>query len=72
MCRETPLSVSLSVEAVLKSDGKLNLFTNKKNRVRIPWSSTDGRAINKSDLKNRKRPGGFPMESDPETSLQRL
>ena len=44
MCRKTPLSVSLSGVVVSKSDGKLNLFTNKKNRVRIPWSSTDGRA----------------------------
>ena len=45
MCRKTPLSVSLSGVVVSKSDGKLNLFTNKKNRVRIPWSSTDGRAL---------------------------
>ena len=52
MCRRTLLSENLSGEAVLKFDV---YFTNKINRDRIPWSSTDGRV----DLTVNEESPGF-------------
>ena len=55
MYRRTLSSVNLSAAVVLRYDGKLKLFTNEKNRDRIPWSSTDGRV----DLRVNEESPGF-------------